>query len=513
MTQLFLKKKNYLSNIYHLCVCLLAIGLCTSKALVSISAATLFLLSIFSFKLADLQQFIKSKKSLLFLFLFFVYYCLSFIWSSDFLMSIRDIVSKLNFVIIPIALCIKPVDSKWLERIFLVFICSVVSTSIINFIHFQFFPSSFRDIRELSLFVSHIRFSLFISFSLGLIVRYIWKERNLWKRIFYFFLSCWLLFYMYYSEVLSGIIGLVGGVGLCLIIYLVRNSQTKKWIYLFGFLLVILGAFSVASVGSIQSSTPTRKLNIYPKFTKLGNAYSHDTLSEEMENGNYIYTLICDKEIDSVWPKLSSISLNQQNLRGYQTRMVLYRYLTSKGLPKDAYGLKHLSQEDILAIEKGIPSVLELRRGIFSRMSYYLKTLNQRKDPNGNSFLQRLEYWRIGLAIFKKHPIIGVGIGDYKSSFAEEYKQKSSPLYLENRLESHQQFLSVLIATGCIGGILFVSIFYFYIKQTSTNPIAIYFIGIILASFLIEDTLTTLAGMSFFFMFYTLFQTINPNEA
>ena len=200
MTQLFLEKKNYLSNIYHFCVCLLAIGLCTSKALVSISAVTLFLLSIFSFKLVDLQESIRTKKSLLFLFLFFVYYCLSIIWSSNFSIGIQDIVSKLNLVIIPIALLIKPIDSKWLERLFLVFIWTVVSTSVFNFIHFQFFTSFGRDIRSLSMFVSHIRFSLFISFSLGLILRYIWMNKNLWKRILYFSLFCWLLLAMKQRE-------------------------------------------------------------------------------------------------------------------------------------------------------------------------------------------------------------------------------------------------------------------------------------------------------------------------
>ena len=273
---------------------------------------------------------------------------------------------------------------------------------------------------------------------------------------------------------------------------------------------MILGGLIVSYLLSKETNPPVRILKTYPKFTQLGNAYSHDTLSKEMENGSYIYTLICDKEIDSVWPKLSSIPLNQQNLKGYQTRMVMYRYLTSKALPKDAFGLQQLTQEDIRSIENGIPSILEVRSGIFSKINYYFKNLNQSEDPNGNSLLQRLEYWRVGSALFKKHPIIGVGIGDYKSAFAEEYEKKESLLYLENRLETHQQFLSVLIATGCIGGILFGLIFYFYVVQTSLNPIAIYFIGIILASFLVEDTLTTLSGMSFFALFYTLFQTSIP---
>ena len=187
--------------------------------------------------------------------------------------------------------------------------------------------------------------------------------------------------------------------------------------------------------------------------------------------------------------------------------MVLYRYLTSKGLTKDAYGLRKLSKEDIRAIENGIPSILEINKGLVPKIEFYIKNFNLNKDPNGNSLLQRLEYWRIGSAIFLEHPVIGVGIGDYKASFIAEYKKRKTKLFLQNRLETHQQFLSIFIATGCIGGCLFLLIFYFFIRQLSKNLLAIYFIGIIISSFLVEDTLTTLAGMGFFGLFYGVFQS------
>ncbi|NDF59669.1 MAG: hypothetical protein EB100_01170 [Crocinitomicaceae bacterium] len=489
-------------------------GLCTSKALVSLSAATMFILALSSFNWVDFKSELKKNRSFFFFLLFFIFYCLSTLWSSNLTAAAQDIVSKLTLVIIPLALIIKPIDSEWLKRLYTIFVWSVISTTIYNFIHYQFFTPSVKDIRALSYFISHIRFSLFISFTLGLLVKSINTSIHGWKRLLYVTCICWLLFYMYYSEVLSGILALTGGVLLCILVGLLNATKSKKWGYLLITIMLLMCGFFIYILLIKQPKPPHRIHPAYPNLTKLGNTYSHDTLSKEMENGNYIYTYICNKEIDSVWPLLSTTQLESENKNGYQTRMILYRYLTSKGLPKDAYGLKHLSSEDIRFIENGIPSMLENKRGIIPKINYYLKSLYLNENPNGNSFLQRLEYWRVGSTIFLKHPIIGVGIGDYKTSYSEEYKKSSSLLYPENQLETHQQFLSILITTGCIGGCLFVLLFYFFIRQKKENLLAIYFIGIILSSFLVEDTLTTLAGMSFFGIFYGIFvdSTITKSE-
>ena len=139
MSQLLFDRKNYISNLYYLCVCLLAIGLCTSKALISLSATTMFILALISLKWIDFKFELKKNKSFFFLLLFFIYYCLSSIWSSNLLISVQDIVSKLTLIVIPFALIIKPINSKWLERLYNVFIWTVICTSIYNFIHFKFF--------------------------------------------------------------------------------------------------------------------------------------------------------------------------------------------------------------------------------------------------------------------------------------------------------------------------------------------------------------------------------------
>ena len=137
--------------------------------------------------------------------------------------------------------------------------------------------------------------------------------------------------------------------------------------------------------------------------------------------------------------------------------------------------------------------------------------LNSFENPNGHSMLQRLEYWRTGWSIFKNKWCIGSGIGDYKEIYQKEYDNLNSLLEQKNRLESHNQFLGIAIATGSIGLLLFLIhityTFRMFWKKKEVLPIL--FLSICITSFLVEDTLTTLAGMSFYSFFNGFFISNN----
>jgi hypothetical protein len=78
-------------------------------------------------------------------------------------------------------------------------------------------------------------------------------------------------------------------------------------------------------------------------------------------------------------------------------------------------------------------------------------------------------------------------------------------------LESHNQFLGIAIATGSAGLLLFLLhlTYTFRIFWQKKEVMPILFLSICITSFLVEDTLTTLAGMSFFSFFLGLFLTNN----
>ena len=253
-------------------------------------------------------------------------------------------------------------------------------------------------------------------------------------------------------------------------------------------------------------------INYLPTHTKQGNIYSHDVYSTDFENGNPLNCYLCVNEMDSTWKKRSSILLDRSNQQGFSNRTVLIRYLTSKGLTKDAEGVNALNQQDIKNVESGIPSILQLNQGMYARYYALKYELTQNDNPNGHSLLQRIEFWKTGLYIVKNNPILGVGIGDYQEEYFKAYNELKSPLNKENRLGSHNQFVNVCVSFGIIGLLLFcwflVSTGRLLLKQS--NFLFFILLIVLIFSFLVEDTLGTLTGMSLFSFFYGLnFQNID----
>jgi O-antigen ligase len=90
----------------------------------------------------------------------------------------------------------------------------------------------------------------------------------------------------------------------------------------------------------------------------------------------------------------------------------------------------------------------------------------------------------------------------------------NSKLLIENQWESHNQFLSVWVSYGIIGLLLFIfwlfSIFQNLVRKQWLD-LAIFFV--LLFSFLVEDTLGTLTGMTLFGFFAGIFQNkISTNQ-
>ncbi|MEI7420719.1 MAG: O-antigen ligase family protein [Prolixibacteraceae bacterium] len=105
---------------------------------------------------------------------------------------------------------------------------------------------------------------------------------------------------------------------------------------------------------------------------------------------------------------------------------------------------------------------------IFTITQRYLYPKNG--DKYNISFTQRIsqvnnnvsDAWRIGawknsILLFKKDPLLGIGIGNWKISALEyENKQKNHSTYL---VRNHNDFIQVFTETGIFGGLLFISLF------------------------------------------------------
>ncbi|MFP4366569.1 MAG: O-antigen ligase family protein, partial [Bacteroidales bacterium] len=207
----------------------------------------------------------------------------------------------------------------------------------------------------------------------------------------------------------------------------------------------------------------------------------------------------------------SSIDFYGQDMQGHEVRHTLIRYLTSRGLDKDAEGVARLTETDILNIERGMANhIYQHKKWLYPRIYQIIWEIdNYRKggNPSGHSFAQRLEYWKTGFEIIRNNFWFGVGTGDVDISYETQYALGETQLSPQWQLRAHNQLLTFFISFGITGFIIVIysMIAPFFIEKRQTHILPFIFACIALLSMLTEDTLETQAGATFFALFYALF--------
>ena len=483
------------------------IGLVFSKALLSLSTAYLVLIILLSCDLKNRIIRLKENKIAISIIVLFGWISLSIIWSINLNEGIIGITSKLNLILLPICWVTAPQLNAIKRKQILFFFCIlVVGATLFNIIHYSVYETDNFDRRSLSYFISHIRFSILVALSVFILLI---KLPDTKFKIITLLTVAWLIFYSIYSLVGTGLAVLVVGFAILGLNLIIKYKFSKTYLIIGLLSVLLLVTFYFISLFKDINTAPKR-INEKVK-TSLGNPYDLNPINKDLENGNYIYKSICKKEIDENWIKYSKVSLEQINQNGYTNRHILYRYLTSKGLRKDSEGLKKLDKIDIENIEKGIPSTLETSTIENKVKNIIRELLTDSANPNGHSILQRKEYWKTSLELIKENMLIGTGIGDYRDEFDRKYEKNNSLLHEKNRFQSHNQWLSIFVMSGLIGFTLFFRhlILFFLFLFSEKNLLGIIFFLISVTSFIVEDTLFTLTGMSFYGFFVGYFITEN----
>jgi O-antigen ligase len=182
--------------------------------------------------------------------------------------------------------------------------------------------------------------------------------------------------------------------------------------------------------------------------------------------------------------------------------------MSSKGLRKDRAGVMALSDQDIRNVELGFPSVVYAEKhGLPLRIHTFFFSIHQFKqtgNASGLSFFQRTVYWDVASHIIAENFWTGVGTGDVIRAFADMYQQIEPNLDAEFRLRSHNQFLAFFVSFGLIGFLYFIWLFVLAYKERKPDYFAMAFFTIAFLSCLVEDTLETQAGITFFAFFFAL---------
>lgn len=507
-----LNRKKIQLYIHLFAISLVAIGMSFSKVLMSLGTILGLLNLLIE---ADFKNYwinIRSNSTLKWILLFISLHLIGFIWSTNYNYAINDIRTKSTILIIPLVLISKPIIKKHLNFILGIFIACVALSSMYNFLSYQHLigKRDYLEIREMSLFGSHIRFSILIVISCTLLYHFTKNIQKINYKILATILLGWLLFYIFYSQVLTGILALL--TALLIIAYTQLIGKYKVILFSFLSILLLLSIFLI----NFLKPNPIEKINFkkLPKYTKEGHLYKNDHTLIGYYDGKPINISICDLEIQREWKKLSIIPYEGRDSLNQRIRTTIIRYISSKNLSKDAEGIRKLTSDDVNAIEKGIANVNENKNGIIGRLYGLKYQLQNNEDPNGHSLLQRFEFWNTAFQIIERNWLIGVGTGDVQIAFNKQYSTNNTKLKYENRLRAHNSYLTSLVSFGIIGLIIFVGLLSVFVRNQikNKNLNGLIFSMIFITTALIEDTLETQLGATIFAFFIAIYSMKNKIE-
>lgn len=476
----------------------LSFGLPMNKVLMSIG--TIWLASNLVLK-ADFKQYwfrLKKSRMALFIGTLLLLHLTGLFYTEDFSYAFRDLNTKLPLFVIPIALIAYPIKKEWQNFPLYFFILSLLITSILNSYTSSVEPQT--DFRSFSLFGSHIRYTILVVMGIAVIIH---LTRFKWRWLLFSSpLILWFLYYTYQSQVFSGYVSLLMVV-LSLFIYGSLRLQNTR-IRLLSLFIVTGGIVGVVSLMTnyFSPDNTTFVFGNLPEYSKKGNPYYHDTTFMWFENGNHVMSFIVEEELKKSWNERSHIQLDALDKNGHEIKSTLVRYMSSKGLTKDAEGMKNMSDQDIQNVTLGYTNINQLNPSPFTRIENLKNEIQQyalTKDPNGNSLLERIEHFKTGIEIVKDHWFLGVGTGDVQLTFDTYYSQTHSKLEKDRWHRAHNQLLTFWITFGIPGLLLFAGLWYWMmLKAVKLKSFFILtFVLVAVGSFLSEDTIETQQGVTF----------------
>lgn len=416
----------------------------------------------------------------------------------------------------------KQLSPKQFHVLLLFYIVSIVFNTLFSFVYFVYHSDSYTDIREVSIFMSYIRLSLYTLMAIAAIGYYLFyntRVRILRKELIFLWISLfWLIVFVI---ILSSITGFVG---LALLFLFFTISQVKKQKHIVLKLLpvsiIVIGIWIVSDTVMKELRYFTKpdviELEKIDKKTLLGNSYAPFSNEGRLENGRWVEMYVCEKEIREHWNLYSNKPLYGNDDRGHMLYFTLKRYMTSKNLRKDASGLKQLSDEDIRNIEGGCTNYrFDKQFNLSHRIYEVLWEFHNYKigrSPAGHSVTQRIEFLKCSYEVFKNHFWFGTGIVKISEKMAEQYANQQTKIPQKYWKKPHNQFMLIAVQYGIVGLLIFVLCIVAMIvyARRNFNILSVTWFSICIISFFNEDMLDGIHGLVFFSFFATLLLCLQP---
>jgi hypothetical protein len=460
-----------------------------------------------------LLLFLNNKVALVIASLFLLH-IIGLVHTEDFNYAFKDLRTKLPIFLLPLIMSSMPSISRKKSEILLIFFILAVFSGTMFGLD-AYLRKEFSDIREISVFISSVRFSLSIVFSIFLLLFFLFRGHQLkwWLKIILALTIVWFVAFLMILESAIGLISLViimSGIALMKAIH-IKQLRLR---YLLLFLFAALPSLTVLYISDIvKDFSLAEPVNISQLETHsaLGNFYRHDTIHFGIEDGKYVGLYMAEEELAAAWNSRSEYDFLGYDDAGQLIQYTIIRYFTSIGLRKDASGVAQLSESDIRHIERGIANINYVKKpSVRTRVSKILMGYQQfadLNDPNGSSVMQRIEYTKASIILINENFWTGVGTGDLPQKFAETYERMQTPLKMKWRWRSHNQYLSIFIAFGVFGFIWFLfTLFYPLIAfRKYRNYHYLVFFALMLLSMITEDTIESQVGVTLFAFFNAFF--------
>jgi hypothetical protein len=407
---------------------------------------------------------------------------------------------------------IRKIDNDSFRKLMLFYIAAMLVGTLIG--AFKLVSGNFVNVREFSPFISPIRFGLNISFGILVLGYFVVKEVsfNSLQKILMSILIVWFVWFLIKMESLTSL-SLLLLIVLGIVIY--SGFQTQKlWLKAMLVVVVILvpfGSYLYLKKEIIRMThVPATTLKNPVKYTALGHKYVFDTINYGIEDGRYVGAYLCIPELKKAWNQRGSLHFDAKDKNGNQLKNTLIRYLTSKDLPKDAWGVSRLSDKDVEYIEQGVANYNYIAHpGLHSRLLTFItgwQVYKKTGKAGGNSVLQRYEFLRAALILIRHNFWTGVGTGDLLETLGEQYRLMHSGIGKYAGFLAHNQYIDIFATFGVFGFLYFLfALIYPPLKTNSFNDyFFVVFYAIMLISMLSDDTLETHAGLTLFAFFSSL---------
>jgi O-antigen ligase len=140
------------------------------------------------------------------------------------------------------------------------------------------------------------------------------------------------------------------------------------------------------------------------------------------------------------------------------------------------------------------------------KLKYMILDFKMSQQDRGGAFSdgERIRSYEIGWELFSQSPLTGIGYGDIFKEYNDLYEVKyfaKSPTNLP-----HNQFLTMGVASGIVGILLFcIALFFpFFYRSAYKNPILVALQVLVLLAFLVENTIERQNGVGFYLVFLLL---------